>query len=113
MDKVREIVDVPVISRCTHVNILKILKDMESYFRCQMAASADIFGESADQFADETWDDLQLKKAELRILREVHLISADECQDLERVFSDIRYEYLDKVKTAQNNNNTEDKDNGN
>ena len=113
MDKVREIVDVPVINRCTHINILKILKDMESYFRCQMAASADIFGESADQFADETWDDLQLKKAELRILRDVHLISADECQDLERVFSDIRYEYLDKVKTAQNNNNTEDKDNGN
>ena len=113
MDKVREIIDVPVISRCTHVNILKILKDMESYFRCQMAASADIFGDSAQAFADETWDDLQLKKAELRILREVHLISADECHDLERVFSDIRYEYLDKVTTAQENNNTEDKDNGN
>lgn len=112
MDKVREIVDVPVISRCTHINILKILKDMESYFRCQMAASVEIFTEP-EQFSDETWDDLKIKKAELRILRDVHLISADECLDLERVFSDIRYEYLDKVKTAQNNNNTEDKDNGN
>ena len=113
MDKVREIVDVPVISRCTHVNILKILKDMEDWFRCQMKASAEIFGGVPDQYSDETWDDLNVAKCKLRTLRDVHLISADECIQLESVFSEIRYEYLDKVKTALNNDNTEDKDNGN
>lgn len=113
MDKVRQIVDVPVVGRCTHINILKILKDMESYFRCQLAASAEVFTE-LEEFSDETWNDLKIKKAELRILREVHLISADECLDLERVFSDMRYEFLDKVKNRpENKDNTEDKNNGN
>lgn len=113
MNKVREIVDVPIISRCTHVNILKILKDMEDWFRCQMSASAEIFGEFPDQYSNETWDDLNVAKSKLRTLRDVFLISADECIQLESVFSEIRYEYLDKVKTAHNSNNTEDKDNGN
>lgn len=113
MDEIRRVIDVPVIGRCTQVNILKVLTDMESHFRSQMSASVDIYGDNKDTFKCETWDDLQLKKAELRMLREVNLIDNNECMQLEQVFYEIRCEYLDKVITAQNNNNTEDKDNGN
>lgn len=92
---IRKIVDVPVVSRCTHVNILQILNDMERYFKCQMQASIELY--EGEQLVNETWDDLQIIKGKLRILCDVHLITLDECTELEIVFYDIRSEYLDKI----------------
>ena len=108
----REIVDRPQVTRMCTVDMLKVLTDLESYFTYQMKASNEVY-ETFDEFTTETYDDLQLIKAQIRILKTVHLIDDDEYGKLITVFEDIRDNYISLRAAKPEEKKTEDNDNGN
>ena len=108
----REIVDRPQVTRMCTVDILKVLTDLESYFTYQMKASNEVY-ETFDEFTTETYDDMQLVKAQIRMLKTVHLIDDDEYAKLITVFEDIRDNYISLRAAKPEENKTEDNDNGN
>ena len=108
----KEIVDRPQVTRMCTVNILKVLTDLESYFTYQMKASNEVY-ETFDEFTTETYDDLQLIKAQIRMLKTVHLIADDEYGKLITVFEDIRDKYISLRAAKPEENKTEENDNGN
>ena len=108
----REIVDRPQVTRMCTIDILKVLTDLESYFTYQMKASNEVY-ETFDEFTTETYDDMQLVKAQIRMLKTVHLIDDDEYAKLITVFEDIRDNYISLRAVKPDENKTEDNDNGN
>lgn len=108
----REIVDRPTVIRMCTVDILKVLTDMESYFTYQMKASNEVY-ETFEEFTRETYDDLKLIRAQLRILKTVNLIVDDEYGKLVTVFEDIRDKYINLRAAKPEENKTEENDNGN
>ena len=110
--KTREIVDRPQVTRMCTVDILKVLTDLESYFTYQMKASNEVY-ETFDEFTTETYDDLKIIVAQLRILKDVHLIDNDEYNKLREVFDDIRDQYISLRAAKPEEKKTEDNNNGN
>ena len=108
----REIVDRPQVIRMCTVDIAKVLTDLESYFTYQMKASNEVY-ETFDELTTETYDDLQLIKAQIRILNTVHLIDDNEYGKLITVFEDIRDTYISLRAAKPDENKTEDNNNGN
>lgn len=108
----REIVDRPQVTRMCTVDILKVLTDLESYFTYQMKASNEVY-ETLDEFTTETYDDLKIIKAQIRILNTIHLIDDDEFGKLITVFEDIRDRYIILRVAKPEENKTEENNNGN
>ena len=110
-DEIKSIVDRKVVIRTTSVDILGILQDMESYFIFQLKASLDVY-QDYDEFAIESWSDLQIMRAKLRTIRKCQLITDHEYDELNMVFNDIRSQWLNNALNKYSNK-TEENDNGN
>ena len=111
MDKIINLMERKTIYRTVTVDVLGVLDEMESYFRCQLKASMDVYPDITT-FSDETWQDVQIMYRKLEMLKTCTLITDKEYSELRTIFSDIRYQWLENAREHYNCK-TEDINDGN